>query len=179
MDGRQLRADKLSTGTDADDSILFNDLLPPNNVDPDNDTRLRFSASLQEDVFEELEDFMQLARKGMFADALEFFDETLKHHLKIFPVFAEYLECLYDQSQTNLYDQTQTSHILQLLHQHHRLVFAEEEKEFLDLFEELMNAAPPRTLEKSLARARVWLRKHFVHERNPTDTEVWTPSQLR
>jgi hypothetical protein len=47
---------------------------------------------IEEDVPEELDSFVRLSRLGLFKQGKELFDETLNHHMGLFPVVAEYAE---------------------------------------------------------------------------------------
>ena len=49
---------------------------------------------IEEDIERELETFVRLARVGLATKAREYFEQTLRSHLSVFPVFAEYAEFL-------------------------------------------------------------------------------------
>ena len=51
-----------------------------------------------QDVAADLEVFIQLAKVGHYDRAIPFFDEYLEHHSMLFPVAAEYADCLLEQS---------------------------------------------------------------------------------
>jgi hypothetical protein len=61
------------------------------------DSRMQLEYAIEEDIPAELEDFVRLARLGQFMDAEELFQETLKDHVHLFPVAAEYADCLMEQ----------------------------------------------------------------------------------
>jgi hypothetical protein len=54
----------------------------------------RLELGIEEDIEGELEHFVRLARLGLVEQARETFEHSLLHHLKLFPVLAEYSEFL-------------------------------------------------------------------------------------
>lgn len=61
------------------------------------DSRMQLEFAIEEDIPAELEDFVRLSRLGLFKDALEMFDQTLRDHANLFPVAAEYADGLLEQ----------------------------------------------------------------------------------
>lgn len=63
-------------------------------TEPQSDIEFRLEFDIEEDIEAELEEFVGLARLGLFEKAREYFEQTLQDHLSLFPVFAEYAEFL-------------------------------------------------------------------------------------
>jgi hypothetical protein len=61
------------------------------------DNHMQLEFAIEEDIPAELEDFVRLSRLGMFKDAEELFEQTLKDHVNLFPVAAEYADFLLEQ----------------------------------------------------------------------------------
>jgi hypothetical protein len=61
---------------------------------PLQDFEFRLEFDIEEDIEGELEYFVQLARLGLAQEARETFDHSLRDHLRLFPVLAEYSEFL-------------------------------------------------------------------------------------
>ena len=59
--------------------------------------RVEIELPIQEDVEQELADFTHLVDRGSFVQARDLFDQILWSQLHLFPVLAEYLNCLLQQ----------------------------------------------------------------------------------
>ncbi|EAW19521.1 tetratricopeptide repeat protein [Aspergillus fischeri NRRL 181] len=60
-------------------------------------TTFPLELELEEDIEEEIHHFVRLSRLGHYAEAQRFFDQTLRKHDHLFPVFAEYADMLLEQ----------------------------------------------------------------------------------
>jgi thioredoxin-like negative regulator of GroEL len=149
------------TQTDPGRPDPFRDLRP-HQINDDNDIEIQIECVIEEDTMEELEDFMRLTRQGLFTQALNLFNETLKESLDKFPVLVEYVECLYDQGQT--------SQASQFLHQQRNAAFSKEEKHLLELLDALLRVKNEQ--EEALATARRCTGEHLALRVQFTDTEV-------
>lgn len=132
------------------------------------DTEIQLECIIEEDILEELEEFMCLARQGLFTRALDLFDQTLEESLDKFPVIIEYAECLYDQGRKD--------HLSELLDQRKDAPFQKEEKNLLELLDALVRV--PNEQEKSLATARHCTDMRFSSRSQFTDIEVFVTIKI-
>ncbi|KAJ9615152.1 hypothetical protein H2200_001226 [Cladophialophora chaetospira] len=69
-------------------------------IDLSKDFEFRLEFDIEEDIEGELESFVRLARLGLASKARECFEGTLRNHVYLFPVFAEYVEFLVTENRS-------------------------------------------------------------------------------
>ena len=109
-----------------------------------------------EDIPAEIEEFLRLSRLGLITDARNLFDRSLKEHLNLFPVLAEYSGFLLEQD--NLQAVEECSELLRGYTESDGGAFSEDEVQVLRLLGAFSNlrAYGNQARKIALDTARSW-----------------------
>lgn len=128
---------------------------------------------VEEDIEQEIENFVRFKRRGEYEKAEEVFQQTLAAHLSLFPVLAEYADLLLVQGKYRI-----LSEFLEIQIQCMEPTLEEEELELLHIMKSLVQIHHHGFLRSALVQAsRTW---DFLHHRGkklpigtlPDDVEV-------
>lgn len=130
-------------------------------VDAKGDMEFSIGCKIEDDIWDELEEFASLVRQGLFDDAHNFFEANLREHQSMFEVFVDYVECLHDQG----FDER----IPSLLEKQASKSLATEEQALVDLLYALLHIGTDQV--QSLKTAREW-HSTFPAQQEAGDVEV-------
>jgi hypothetical protein len=128
------------------------------------DSRMQLEFAIEEDIPAELEDFVRLSRLGMFKDAEELFDQTLRDHANLFPVAAEYADFLLEQGTYGK--------LGEFVVQTERSTWAEDETDLFVLLDAFSETRIYGRLNQALIFARRWHKKHSKSPEEFTEAEI-------
>lgn len=108
---------------------------------------------IEEDLEQEIENFVRLKRLGQYKKAHEMFEEVLTRHIAFFPVVAEYADLLLEQGRYGV-----LSKFLDIQIECMESVFEEDEVELLRIMRSLALIHTKGALRAALARAsKTWM----------------------
>lgn len=136
-------------------------------------TPLSLAMEVEEDVEQEIENFVRFKRRGEYLQAQELFQQTLSSHLTLFPVIAEYADLLLEQGKFQT-----LSEFLDIQIQYMESMLEEAEMELLRIMRSFVEIHTMGALRPALEQARISWR--FLCDRRsylspgalPSDVEV-------
>lgn len=133
--------------------------------------KLTVKGDIEEDVVEEIEDFVRLSRLGNFGKGKELYEAALSSHKAIFPVAAEYADFLFEQGSYGRL----TEFIEQVMEdiKQKKSSFTEREAQLFKIMQAVSNSHRDRNIADALEQARAVLQElHTIDPNKPSDVEV-------
>jgi hypothetical protein len=123
-----------------------------NNFSGEQEIRFQLDYEIAEDIPAEIEAFVRLSRLGLFTDAAELFDQTLRPYLNLFPVLAEYADFLLEREESQAWEEC--SELLTTKSRENE--FCASEVELIRLLKCLSETYTQKNFDASIDVARVW-----------------------
>lgn len=104
---------------------------------------------VEEDIEQEIENFVRFKRRGEYSQAQEIFQQTLCRHLSLFPVIAEYADLLLEEGKFQI-----LSEFLDIQIQYMESILEAEEVELLRIMRSLVAIHTQGSLRSALIQAK-------------------------
>lgn len=104
---------------------------------------------VEEDIEQEIENFVRFKRRGEYSRAQEIFQQTLCRHLSLFPVIAEYADLLLEEGKYQI-----LSEFLDIQIQYMESILEDEEVELLRIMRSLVRIHTQGSLRSALIQAK-------------------------
>lgn len=112
-------------------------------------TPFSLTMEVEEDIEQEIENFVRFKRRGEYLQAQELFQQSLSSHLALFPVIAEYADLLLEQGKFRT-----LSEFLDIQLQYMESMLEEQEVELLRIMRSLVGIYTIGALRPALEQAR-------------------------